>query len=96
MSKRLKCTDRISDLAKSPLLDDLSGSELVVYLRLLAATGAPTAGRARVLVTSTNADLYARDPRTVVRALRHLEELKLIAIQYDVSQRPGRTIEVLR
>lgn len=90
--RRLKPTAMVADLAESDLLDLLSGPQLVVYVRLLAA--ANTARRFRV--QPTNGELYGRDQRTAVRALRELEKLGLIAITYDKTSRPGRSIEVLR
>lgn len=66
-------------LAAMTLLDALSGPELVVYLRLVAAVRP----RSRVVVVS-NAELY-KNPRTAVAALRTLEAKKLISVAYDTS-----------
>lgn len=73
---RLEPLGRIATLGKSPLLDSLSGIELVVYLRLVALAH-EQGGR---LVQPQNADLY-REPRTAGRALEELDALKLIRIE---------------
>ncbi len=91
MIKRLKPTDHIIELVRSGLVDSLKGAQLVVYIKLLAACAAAESRKVEPL----NADLFA-SARTVVSALRRLEELDLISIEYDKTKRPGRTIEVLR
>lgn len=74
--ERLCPLTQIRTLGRSPVLDALSGIELVVYLRLLAADHEQNDSAG---VKVENADLY-REPRTAGRALAALEELKLIRI----------------
>lgn len=76
-SANLTPDTKITALAKHPILDSLSGPQLVVYLRLIAATGAQ-GRRVRVI----NLELY-RDARTAVSALHSLEEMGLIKITHD-------------
>lgn len=79
----------VANLARMAILDTLTGPQLVVYLRLLAETKVQ---RSRT-VSVINADLY-RSPRTAVRALRELEDLGIVKLQFDGSLQ--RTIEVPR
>ncbi len=76
-------------LARSKLLDALSGPQLVVLLRLVAATGNQASRRVRLI----NSELY-RDARTAVRALRELEEMGLVKLRYEGGGWLDRTIEV--
>lgn len=78
---------KVADLARSPLLDELTSSELAVLVRLLAAQREQ--GRT---VRATNASLH-RVPRTAQRALSELQRRKLVRIRRAVDR--SRTIEVL-
>lgn len=78
----------IATLAASPLLNALSGIELIVYLRLLLAMHHEGDRRVKV----ANADLY-RETRTAGRALLELERLKLIRVERKDGE--SRTIAVL-
>lgn len=80
----------IRELAASPLLETLSGPQLVILLRIVALTAASKKRKMRI----RNADLY-RDARTTSRVLRELEELGLLRIVYDGVGRIARTIEVV-
>lgn len=87
----LVATNTIATLAGSPLLDQLSGQELVVYLRLLAAVHEQRSQRVRV----ENIALHrARGGRTAGGALKELEERKLIKLSYGMGTN-DRVIEVL-
>jgi hypothetical protein len=78
----------VRDLAKLALLDTLDGTELAIYLRLVAAT----AEQHTKTVAVTNAELFAI-PRRAMTALRRLEgEHGLIKIHWNGGLR--RTIEV--
>ncbi len=80
---------RVSDLARSTILDVLSGIELVAYLRILAAA-AKGSRRVRLL----NSELHRnRNGRTATQALRGLEGFGLIKVR-DAGTL-DRTIEVL-
>lgn len=79
---------KVLALAAHPLLDQLSGNELAVYLRIIAAGGRQRTRRARI----TNAELF-RDAQTASRILRRLAEKDLITISIDGDD---RTIEVRR
>lgn len=88
----LRPATTIGELAANTALNVLSGPQLVVYLRLVAATGA----QHRRTVTIKNLELH-REPRTAVRALRELSEMGLIIVTYEGSMRRfGRQIEVVR
>ncbi len=86
---KLQPHDPISDLAASPLLDELDGPTLLVYLRIL--------GRASQLVgwmPLTNSELHHHGP-TARRALGELERRKLISIRRD-TKFSGRELRILR
>lgn len=78
----------VAELARSELLDQLTGAELVVYLRLVGMTG----DKATTVVDAKNAELHD-SPRVARSALSKLEERKLVRVNLD--GRAGRTIEVL-
>ena len=78
--KRLAPTTTITELAESGFLDSLSGAQLVVYIRLLAATHQKGSKKVQVI----NTDLY-REPRTAVKALRQLEEMPDLFEAPDVA-----------
>lgn len=79
---------RLATLARHPILDALSGPELVVYLRLVAAT-ASQGDRVKAL----NLELH-HTARTAIRALQALAEMGLVKLTYDDGGRSGRVIEV--
>lgn len=85
---RLTAKSTLAHLAKHSLLDSLTGSELVVYVRLVAAVGEQRTKRVKIL----NAALHG-DARTAGRALRKLEDHGLIRV-HDDGSRFHRTIEV--
>lgn len=87
---RLTPAASLSDVAAHPLLDELTGTELVIYLRLLAAAG--EAGSRKI--EPLNASLYRGDAKIAAKALRSLDTRKLITIEYDNTKRPGRSITV--
>lgn len=75
------------EIARSPLLDDLTGSELVVYLRLVALSDRyGLAGR------PVNRDLH-KDASTASRALSSLAERGLIRVR--TSTKGLRKVQVL-
>jgi hypothetical protein len=80
----------ISVLAKSPLLHVLDGSELVVYLKLVAAVAAQRSRR----VTMPSHELLPV-PRSAVRALQRLVDHGLIRLHYPRGLNVLREIEVL-
>ncbi len=81
----------ILQLAASSLLDVLSGTEVAVYLRLLAAAVNQGTNRVRV----SNGELHrGRHPKNVSAALRRLAEHGLIRVR-DAGLLT-RTIEVER
>lgn len=84
---RLNATSDVRDLSASPLLDELNGSELVVYIRLIGQR-ARTARRRMVV---RNRDLH-RDASTASRALAALEAHGLVRVHGDGA---ARTVEVL-
>lgn len=90
-SNTLRPTTTIQVLARSTLLESLTGPELVVYLRLLGAVGDQKSQR----ITIINAHLY-RNIRTAVAALRSLENYGLVRISYENMRAINRTIEVSR
>lgn len=77
----------VADAARSPLIDELSPLELVVYLRLVGMSSDGARVRPR------NLDLY-RDARSARSALSALIERGLIRVRNPGA--PGREIEVLR
>ncbi len=82
----------ITLLAQHPILDSLTGRQLVVYLRLLAATGAQRKRAVKV----TNHELY-RDARGAVRTVLELQQLGLVKVRFEHDRKKlGRTIQVLR
>lgn len=87
----LDASHTIFQLARSPMLDDLSGQELVVYLRLLSEVETQRARRFKV----ENLKLHSkRGGRTAAAALETLEkEHRLIRIRNPGTNK--RTIEVL-
>lgn len=87
MESRITPDTKVVALAAHPLLDQLSGNELPVYLRLVAATRSQ---RAREVFVK-NEDLF-REPQTASRILRRLVAKKLIVIHLDGDV---RSIEVL-
>lgn len=76
----------VADAARSPLIDELTPLELLVYLRLvgMSADG--------VRVRPRNLDLY-RDARGARSALSSLEQRRLIRVHRPPA---GREIEVYR
>lgn len=86
----LKPLTTISTLAKSELLDLLDKHELVVYIRLLAATGPACSRKIEV----RNRDL-CEVPRTAIRAVQGLAELGLVKITFPDGPHNRRVIEVL-
>lgn len=88
-SERPTADTTVAKLATLSLLDTLTGPQLVVYVRLLAQTKAQRSRK----VSVTNADLY-HQPRTAVRALRELENIGLVKVEFDGGLQ--RTIEVPR
>lgn len=87
---RLTPNTRLAKLARHALLETLSGPQLAVYIRLIAATAEQGSRRLQI----TNGALY-RDPRTAARVLRELENLGLIRIDLGASHL-DRRIEVAR
>ncbi len=86
----LDASHTIFQLARSPMLDDLTGQELVVYLRLLSEVEAQRARRFKV----ENLKLHSkRGGRTAATALETLEMKGLIRIKNPGTNK--RTIEVL-
>lgn len=92
MARRLRPTDTIIELSRSDLLKTLTGIQLVVFIRILGAVG--RAGGKPIEIS--NRDLYDGDTRSVVAALRKLEDEGLIVITRDKSTRAGRTIFLAR
>lgn len=78
----------VAELAQSELLDQLTGAELVVYLRLVGMTG----DKKTTVVDAKNYELHD-SPRVARSALSKLEERRLVRVNLD--GRAGRTIEVL-
>lgn len=79
----------VRQLAESPILDTLSGAELVVYLRLLAAVAKQRSRRVQVF----NLQLHQnREGKTAQAALRSLEEMGVIKVIHHGSG--SRQIEV--
>lgn len=76
----------LQTIATGKLLDELTGSELVVYIRLVALS---VGGRK---VRAVNRDLH-KDASTASRALASLDGRGLVAIR---GAGTGRTIEVRR
>ncbi len=84
---RLTARSTISQLARHPILFELDGAGLIVLFRLLTDAGPD--GHSKI----ANKALWPGDPRAVVRALRKLEQLGIVKIDYAVDT--TRTIEVL-
>ncbi len=78
----------IAQLANNTILDALTGPQLVIYLRLVAATAEQRSRTVHVL----NSMLY-RDTRTATRALVELEQMRLVKLSYGRSALE-RAIEV--
>lgn len=85
---RLKPDSRISDIAYSPLLEALTASEMLVLLRLVAATRVQ--GR---VVKIKNSELLA-SRRTAQRSLARLSALGIVLVQLQEDDN-ARTVEVL-
>lgn len=79
MSK-LKPSTTVSELARHELLDALNGTQLVVYLRLIAET----ARQKSRIVHVHNHQLY-RQPRSAIRALQELRDMGLVKLSGDQS-----------
>lgn len=79
----------LHQLANLSLLDELHSSELVVYIRIVAARWEQRAKRIAV----TNAELFDA-PRTAADAIRKLEKRGLIRVHYEMGT-SNRTIEVV-
>src|SRR5258707_972160 len=82
---------KIYALARSKLLDVITGPQFVVLLRVIGAVGTQRTRNVRL----TNIELY-RDSRTAVRALRELEDMGLIRLRYRGGGWVDRVIEVRR
>lgn len=82
----LRPSTRLDTLSRSPLLDQLTASELAVLIRVIARRSE------REHVRVTNRELH-ESPRAAQRALHRLAERKLIRIH--VARDWSRTIEVL-
>lgn len=79
---------KVRDLASNPLLDDLTHSAILVWLRVVAAT-ATQGSHVRI----TNVDLH-KVPRTAQRALVELSAKCLLRVHVnDIDN--SRVIEVL-
>jgi predicted transcriptional regulator len=87
-SERIRPDTRVSDLARSPLLDTLSMSELAVLLRLIAASR--TQGSH---VNIINSELH-QSRRTAQRALTTLCAFGLVRVHLD-DDTNARTVELL-
>lgn len=79
----------VTKLARSSLLDALSGPQLVVYIKLLGAVDAQRSRHIQLI----NGEL-CKDHRTAARALGQLEDMGLVKLHYDDGTKLGRTIEV--
>ncbi len=79
----------LHELANNSLLDVMTGSELVVYVRLLGMVKDQGSQRVKTI----NALLY-RDGKTAARALASLEDMGLVKITTDTKGR-DRYITVL-
>jgi len=88
---RLRPGAKLTAIARSPLLNELSPIELIVYLRLVGMSSSSRRGR----IAPRNAELY-RWPRATIDAVHKLQERKLIRIHYSHGDHGGRQIEVLR
>lgn len=84
--ERWKPYDNVYHLGKSALLDELSGSELVVYIRLVGRSS----GKERMQVPNR---FLHKDASTASRALAGLAERKLVRVKSATRNR--RIIEVL-
>lgn len=84
----LKPQTTLRKLVDSPIVDQLNGAELLVYLRLIAEGSAP--GKP---IEMLNGHLH-RNLRTAQKVLRRLERAKLVRVRYPRTTRL-RTIEVL-
>lgn len=97
MARRLKPTDTIIELARAKMpgvaaliIDELSRSELIIYINLLAIAG--TSGMDTI--KPTNAEIYrGDDARTCNRALLALEAHGLVKLSFDSKK--TRTIVVV-
>lgn len=78
----------VRSLASGTLIDALTHAQLLVYLKILAASARY---RTKTLEIK-NDDIKVFDARTIRRVLKDLDAFKLIKIDYS---RLGRTIEVL-
>lgn len=81
----------IAALAAHPILEALTGPQLVVYIRLLGQV----ALQRRRTFEVRNAELY-REPRTAMRSLHQLRDLGLVKISFASGNRFGRKVEVVK
>lgn len=89
--KRLKPTTTVYDLVKSDTFGALRPIELLIYLRIVAASEL----RGRVLSIS-NSEL-GHPPVTVRAAMQRLDRLELIKLTYgDGAEKTRRTVELLK
>lgn len=89
MLNRIKPSTTVVDLAMSKLLDELSGNELVVYLRLVALTA-----REGSTLRVANRDLHPVQ-RSATRALDTLASRGLVRLTYAKVDN-SRMIEVVK
>lgn len=86
---KLEPNTRIVELVTSPLLDDLDGAALVVYLRLVGASA--KLGRR---MTIKNRKLH-QNPRTAARVMHELEKAKLVRVKFvDTDDGRVRVVEL--
>lgn len=89
ITSTLTATSTVADLVATRALDDMNQTEILVFLRLLAAFDVHCKRRMPVL----NRELHD-DKRTVGRALAGLEARGVVKVRHDASG--GRTVELVR
>lgn len=87
---KLEPVTSLRKLAAHPLLDELPGAALVVYLRIVAASS----GNGRRGINVRNRDLH-KDERTAQAVVQRLVRAGLVAIRYHHDQKKAVTYRIL-